>query len=327
MLARSYASRPLRLLALLVSLLCALSAQEDPTIPDDVPALSLQRLSVSAASAFFYAPWKELNDSFGAVRDAYAYNAPIGLDHGRIDRLRGDVSVGIDLQYRVVGPISLIVEGTTTFTGADMSLQTRPVSHVDHAFYYIPYVATQFNNSFDLRLTGIGAGLAVGLPGVLRSRIRLTAGRSSASLDYAFSSVNSSEISRFNANLTDHTTYISVGLESSIPIAGSFSLCFGVHYRSLRFAGLKGDGTVFRDYPGFPGSEYSSPFKARLVNAGSYFGIDISGDGRAVQAGRELMIPWLATPGTSIYQLSVDPTPATLYLDGFGARGGLTYAF
>jgi hypothetical protein len=316
-----------RLLVLVVIAACWSTptfAQEDPAFTEDLPTLSLQRLTVGVTSSFFYAPWNDLNDSFGAVRDAYAYNAVLGLERGSIDRHRGDMSAGIDLTYRIVGPISLTIEGALTSTKAEMQLTANPTSYT----YYGVFGRSKYHNSFDLGLAGFGGGLVIDLPGTLHTRLRITAGRSEATLEYAFSSTSDNEIGRFNATLRDVSTYITIGLESSIPIAGPLSFFLGAQFRSLGFANLRGDGTAFHDYPSTPGYAVEIPMRARLVRAGSYYGVDGNGDWRVEDVERLMLEPWAATSNLSVFSsLQRDAVPATLYLNGFGIRGGLTYAF
>lgn len=324
-----YSRSPLtaRLLVLTALMLCfgmPIVAQDDPVPADEIPALSLQRLSVGITSTFFYAPWKDLNDSFGAVRDAYAYNPTLGLQNGSVDRHRGDLSTGIDLTYRIVGPISLLLEGHRTFTDANMGLRTVPTG------YFLvgsPSYPTTFDYSLDLQVTGLGGGFVIDLLGSPRTRVRLSAGRATAALDYAFSAVSDREITRLNASLSDESTYITVGLEGSIPIVGSLSFNLGATYRSLRFARLEGDGTLFHDWPDYPGYAETIPFSTGWVKAGSYYGIDPAEGSRVYIGDRALVVPWLGTPGTSVDELTGTTTRTTLYLNGFGVRGGLSYAF
>lgn len=285
--------------------------------------MSLQRLTVGVTSSFFYAPWNDLNDSFGAVRDAYAYNAVLGLQSGSIDRHRGDISAGLDVMYRLVGPISFVVEASRSFSRADMTLRTV----ASHAVPGLAPVPRSFDNSFDLQVTGIGAGMLIDVSSTLRTRVRLSVGHAEANLDYAYSLVNDFNVYRLNASLADQTTYIALGVEGSIPIAGPLSLTIGAAYRSVRFSRLEGDGTMMRDFPASPGYAATIPFRARLVKAGSYYGIDPSGDWRLEIGEQALVTPWLSTPGTSDDALSTSASPTILYLSGFGIRGGLTYAF
>ncbi len=319
------ASRCLLLTVFLFSIHRTPLLAQDPTIEVlDEPVLSLGRLSVGLSANYYFVPWNDLNDSFNAVRDAYAYNSVLGLTSGTVDRHRGDLVPSLNLSYRIAGPISLVVEGGMTITQAALDLRTSPT---DHTFAFTPWSPTNYRNSFDLQLTGIGGGVSIDLPGSLRGRLRITAGSASASMDYEFIHDNADEVYRFNAALEDQSTYLSIGLDGVVPIAGPISLSLGAEYRSLRFAGLEGDGSVYHEYRFDPTSAVTTPFQARLVKAGSYYGIDVSGDWRAEGFAYVLGTPWRATPDTHVYAVPLHATPATLYLSGFSIRGGLTYAF
>jgi hypothetical protein len=324
MRARSSPVRLFMLIALAACMNLPMLAQDEPPVPDDLPGLSLQRLTVNVTSSFVFAPWKDLNDSFGAVRDAYAYNPILGLQSGSVDRHRGDMSAGLDLTYRLVGPISATIEGSFTTTGAEMHLTTAP-GNISIAGVFGP---REFRNTFDLSLVGIGAGFVIDLSGALNTRLRLTAGHSSATLDYFFHMNSAYENSRLDATLRDEGTYISIGIENSITIAGPLSFFLGAHYRSLRFANLQGDGRAFHALPFMSGHAFEVPIKARLVRAGSYYGVDGPEDWRVNMVERSMLGPWLVTPNVNIYSsLQEEAVPATLYLNGFGIKGGLTYAF
>jgi hypothetical protein len=234
------------------------------------------------------------------------------------------MSAGIEAMYRVAGPISIILEGYRTYSAAKMHLRTVPTGNF---LLGLPSSSAAFENSFDLTVTGIGGGFVVDLLGSPRTRVRVSAGRASAALEYAFSEVNDIEVYRFNASLADQSTYIVLGLEGSIPIVGSLSLHLGALYRSVRFARLEGDGTIFHEYFSTPGSAETVPFRADFVRAGSYYGINTSGDWRAENGRYVLISPWVATPGTSVNELWTNATRTTLYLSGFGIRGGIDYAF
>lgn len=301
-----------------------LCAQEPFVEETDAPALSLGRLSVGLSVNYYFVPWNDLNDSFNAVRDAYAYNATLGLTSGTVDRHRGDLSPSLDLSYRVAGPISAIIEGGMTFSTVKLQLRASPT---DHTFYMTPWTPTAYHNSFDLRVNSFGAGFALDLRGALQGRLTVTAGSARASLDYEFTQDNSSEYVRFNAALKDRSTYLTIGLESVVPIAGPLSFSLGAEYRSLRFADLTGDGSMDHEWKNDPTSPFTAPFRSRLVKAGSYYGIDIDGDPRAENSAYYLVAPWRAAPDTPLYSVPYFTTPATLYLTGLSIRGGFTYAF
>lgn len=324
MLARLLICRSIWLAAVAACFVAPVIAQEEPAVADDLPAVSLQRLTVGVTSSFFYAPWKDLNDSFGSVRDAYAYNAVLGLQDGHIDRHRGDLSVGIDLTYRIVGPISLALEAVRTFSGAEMEVRSASNGYT----FYSLSGTSKFHNSFDLGVTNVGGGLVIDLPGSLSPRILILAGRADATLDYSFEYAGAIERGRFDATLKDHGTFIVIGLETSIPVWGPISFSLGAQYRSLRFAALEGNGTATQDYSLSSGYRQQMPFRARLVRSGAYFGVDVEGDWPVWGWGERIIIPWAAAPGSHHYSTFLrDAVPTTLYLNGFGIRGGLNYAF
>jgi hypothetical protein len=105
------------------------------------------------------------------------------------------------------------------------------------------------------------------------------------------------------------------------------SLNVGATYRSVRFARLEGDGTIFHEYLNSPGSAGTVPFRTQWVKAGSYYGINPSGTWSADNGKYVLLAPWLGTPGTAVNELWENATRTTLYLSGFGIRGGISYAF
>lgn len=323
MLARSYVHRPLRLLALFVGLPWTLFAQEDPTIPDDVPAFSLERLSIGYSSTFYLVPWTDLNDSFNAVRDAYAYSSTVDLVGGFIERHRGDLSHMLTASYRVAGPFSIHAEAMVTGAKAQFEVRTRSPGPAFNGNSVLTNYEVVNANAFDLSVRGVGLGFSLEISERFSTRLTASAGTAYASLDYDFHHFFDWSSYRYRVTLRDQNTFLSLSAEGSVPLTSAISFNFGVSFRSLRFARLEGDGALTYDDHLYDW-DYKAPFHARLAKDGSYYGIDIAGDYRVTGNRYIQRQPWLSTPGPLG---GGNPVPMTLYLGGIGIRGGLSYAF
>lgn len=297
---------------------------QDQTIPADEPGvLSLQRLSIRASSVYSFVPWKDLNASFDAVRDGFAYSATHLNPSGHVEHRLGDLSQTATISYRIIGDLHFVVQGlwTSGNTGFEVKEPTSGTVYSGNSVLTNPTLI--YANTFDFRLRGWAVGAAMEVEMLVPLRLTLLLGRGFVHLDYRYSRSDEWEQYHYDALMENASGLTAITLETSVHISGPLSLSFGATYRAIQFPELGGDG-MYRSANLLYGYEYSGKFQARLINAGAFYGIDVKGDWPAENyVNYILRAPWRNAPGPLF---GAPPEAATLNLSGFGIAGGLVIA-
>jgi hypothetical protein len=284
-------------------------AQEENT-----PWLSFERLAVTAGSTYHFVPWKKYNESMSLAQTAISYDPYYQDPGGEFEKIRGDVSFDFALGYRIVGGLSVNLNGGYLATG---SLST--------VWYYrgtwgwimsqkvnidVPYygIGIQYERDVTQRLSVAASGCISRFPALFSFENRR---------DW----VGQSRIVH-TATLRETRYGMMCRCDFLCRAFGPLSVNASVNYRWLKYPNLAGNGTYTYKDEGAPPYSRSYPFGARLGEAQGYFGIILSPEDQAHTNVGVLYDLWERTSAPRVYN---NQQPAVLNLSGFGISVGIRY--
>ena len=262
--------------------------------------LSLDRLSVSVTSSYAFVPWREFNDSYQIFHDAVGYNSAYPNPTGYIQKIQGDASIGLQVNYRLFGGLSVFVGGEYGGTKAKMEFKPQD------------FLMQAYRHEFEFSMTNIGGGIAYeqNATSWLRTTVFFSVETSKGKLNTNYGSNYVTSIRTFSAPLSDRAILFRGGYGLGIDLLDPLSIDLMVEYRSLRYDGLKGRGLYVQQYT-TGGYYYEEGFDAILVSGPEYFGAGLA------QSSSSYLYQAL---GLWMADLSSIPSPATLDLSGISIR-------
>lgn len=284
---------------------------------EEVPWLSLERLSISTSGSYHFRPWHFYNNSLSLVEQAVRYDAAYTNPAGSYEKIVGDMGTGLVISYQLLEGLHIEGLGLYTMTGGSVRLEQPRIS-------FPPSVTIQ---DLSLRVIewGIGVRSTFSLGNEFDLNTALHVSRASGELryDYGYIPTNRQEY-LFEADLNDRSSAVRAAVEVSYRLFGLFQLTGGVEYRWLRFDNLEGWGKeIYRD-KGFP-YEGIRPFQAKLAQTKGYFFGLIPSDGSYISNAHLMRTLWTRTEIYPSWWNNLEP--ASLDLSSFGFRIGVRYEF
>lgn len=282
---------------------------------DEVPWLSLSRLTVSSAATYHYRPWNFYNNSLSLVEQAVRYDFVYTNPSGSFEKILGDAGGEISASYRILSGLSLEVFGSYGETGGAVHLTYGP-----------PSLTIVIEQEISLRLYEFGSGIRyifkplenVSLAAVVRIS------KAYGTMDYEFLFLPPWQWKHlYQAELKDRTTVSRIGLEATYPLWNNVKLIGSVEYRWMSFDKLEGAGKETNYYGSGP--DYENSFRARLAQINGYFfGVEAI-EGTHIYTEHLMHTLWSRT---ELYaQWWSNREPAILDLSSLGLKLGVSYEF
>lgn len=295
---------------------------------EDLPWLSLNRLSVSISSSYHYRPWTSYNASLRKAQDAVRYDPSYRNPEGSFEKILGDLGIDLSISYFIFEDLSFNVIGG--YTGTQSKLDLTYLSSLSP----MPSPPnTNVNQELRLGLTEIGGG--VRYQQRLAENLHLVFGGTivSSQLRFLFNyELNTALIDgkhprtkySFAATLSDKATSVRalVGLRWSF--LSFLSSIAEIDYRWLRFESVRGTGKQITEYLTPTYNAFTKDFNALLGETDGYFGILLSPMTGPLDE-HLLHIPlWGRTDVLPYWETR---RPVGLDLSGFGVRLGVQFDF
>ncbi len=284
-------------------------AQEENT-----PWLSFERLAVTAGSTYHFVPWKKYNESMSLAQTAISYDPYYQDPGGEFEKIRGDVTLGFALGYRIVGGLSVNLNGGYLTTGSLSTVwYSRGIGgwiisqkvNIDVPYYGI---GIRYERDVTQRLSVAASGCISRFPALF-------------SFENKRDWVGQSRIVH-TASLRETRYGMMYKFELFYRAFGPLSINTSIDYRWLRYPELSGNGTYTWETENLPPSASSYSFKARLGEAQGYFGIILSPEDQAHTDVGVLYNLWSRAPVPRVW---TNQQPAVLDLSGFGISVGIRY--
>lgn len=315
-------TRLLLILVTIASLLpCSVIAQ------DEVPWLSLSRLSLTASSSYHFSPWKKYNESLQLAQEAIQYDSYYAAPKGSFEKILGDGTIEVDIGYRLVEELSLYAIGGYTTTSSDDNF-SYTVLGLGTNGEFIVLVEPRFSQKVKLNIFeyGIGARYSYEISKGVKIFSSTSASRSDAKFNFDYEYQRLSQRYVYSVEMLDAKYSYRVGVGIQVNLFGPINLNSSIEYRWLKFADFQGDGTYLEQYNNPNSSyEYSQTFQTHLGESDGYFGIYSLMPNRPIINEHLLHILWRRTSvGATWYSTK---KPATLELSGIGINLGVQLEF
>lgn len=256
---------------------CSVAAQEE------VPWLSLSRLSIAAATSYHFSPWKKYNESLQLAQDAIRYNFWYQVPRGSFEKILGDGSVELSAGYRLIEGLSVNIIAGYTSTSSDGNFV-----NANHENLYpngAPYTlerAINQNIRLNVQEYGLGFRYEYEITGGIHLFGLASVNQAYGNLSFEYEYMYAYDLQALGARyfysveLQDKKLSYHVGLGAVIHLYDFLSLTSSVEYRWLKLPDFYGVGTYrFQNTSANNGYEQNESFEASLGEADGYFGIHI----------------------------------------------------
>ncbi|MBI3789237.1 MAG: hypothetical protein HY276_13410 [Ignavibacteriales bacterium] len=294
---------------------------------NEIPWLSLSRLSISASTSYHFSPWKKYNESLQLAQDAIRYDPTYAAPKGSFEKILGDGSIELSAGYRLIEGLSINVIGGYTATSSE-GIFSHSVFGTDSDGSSVTLAEPRFIQNFKLNVVEYGFGIRYTYE--ITEGISLAAGASASQahgrLNFEYEFQRSSTTYSYSVEMQEAQYSYRVGLGMLVNLYGPISLNSSIEYRWLKFPNFQGDGTYREQHNTSTSSdEYSQPFQALLGESDGYFGIHSPHTAQTVVNEHLLHILWQRT---SVWATWYETRkPATLDLSGVGVKIGIQVEF
>jgi hypothetical protein len=284
---------------------------------DEMPWLSLDRLTVSSSATYHYRPWNFYNNSLSLVEQAVRYDPTYSKPSGSFEKIVGDVGGELCASYRILSGFSLEILGSYAGTDAALELVNE---------YSSPPVRDMTTQEifFSVYEVGFGARYSLEFIENLRFAAVVRLSKAFGTMEYEYLFIPSWNWKyTLQTKLQDRTIVPRVAFEASYPLWHNLKFTGSVEYRWMSFDRLEGSGKITRSHGSGP--DYEDTFRARLAQIkGYFFGVEPI-DGTYIINEHLTRTLWSRTELWS--QQWFAKGPARLDLSSFGFKLGLSYEF